>query len=303
MSVRLTRRGDLMRGPRLTGAVLATLASSPIPIAHAQPGFVTSGTPVMLSFAMPVQGRTTDAVIDVARMIFAEPKAETPLAIQVGPVDALPRSSFLRIRGLPSMAALSEGHSIAPGAWAVPLVALPTLKINVPAAAATRNDVVLTLVTVDGVVLAEARTTLVIASASTIGGAQPKEQAAPPATIATINPAPTLAPPVAPQAAPPSAPTISAEEKARAQRYLTLGQQKLSDGDISAAQLFFQRAADAGLAEGAFALAGTFDPIELERLGARSMQPDIAKARRWYERAAVLGAGAAAARLQRLGSR
>lgn len=291
------------RGLRLAGTALILLEGVVMPAA-AQPTFGQSTAPVALSAARPVQARTSNPTIEVGRVILAEPKAETPLAIQVGPLDALPRTSFLRIRGLPPMAALSEGHAIAPGAWAVPLVALPSLRINLPETATGRSEVILTLVTVDGVVLTESRTTLVIANATTLGGSEPKS--APP-TIATISPAPPKpipvpAPPAsAKQAAPPAA--ASPEDQARAQRYLNLGHQKLGDGDVAAAQLFYQRAADAGSADGALALAGTYDPIELERTGLRLVQGDAAKARQWYERAHALGAAAAAQRLQRLGTR
>jgi TPR repeat protein len=63
-------------------------------------------------------------------------------------------------------------------------------------------------------------------------------------------------------------------------------------------------AADAGLAEGALALAATFDPDELARrqvLG--GVQPDRAAARRWYERALELGASEAENYLRRLDAR
>jgi TPR repeat protein len=68
--------------------------------------------------------------------------------------------------------------------------------------------------------------------------------------------------------------------------------------------LFFRRAADAGLAEGALAMGDTFDPLELSRLKAIGIHPDAAEARRWYEKARELGAGSTAdRRLERLGAR
>jgi len=54
-----------------------------------------------------------------------------------------------------------------------------------------------------------------------------------------------------------------------------------------------QRAADAGLAEAAMALAGTFDAQELARLGVHSVQPDPKQARRWYERRSSSASAAA----------
>ena len=64
-------------------------------------------------------------VVNVAPVIQAQSAATTALPIQVSPASRIPRQAFLRIRGLPPTVALSEGHSIAVGAWAVPLAALP----------------------------------------------------------------------------------------------------------------------------------------------------------------------------------
>jgi TPR repeat protein len=49
------------------------------------------------------------------------------------------------------------------------------------------------------------------------------------------------------------------------------------------------------------ALAATYDPAELQRLGALGLKADREAARRWYERALQLGAAEAAERLRRLG--
>jgi TPR repeat protein len=65
--------------------------------------------------------------------------------------------------------------------------------------------------------------------------------------------------------------------------------------------MFFQHAAEAGLALGAIRLATTFDPTELTRLQAQGVRPDREEARRWYERARELGAPEAEERLARLG--
>lgn len=86
-------------------------------------------------------------------------------------------------------------------------------------------------------------------------------------------------------------------------RLVKRGDEQLADGGIAQARLLYERAADAGLAQGAMALAATYDPDELDRLGVRGLQPDGATAARWYERARQLGAVEAAQRLQRLGAR
>jgi TPR repeat protein len=75
-------------------------------------------------------------------------------------------------------------------------------------------------------------------------------------------------------------------------------------GNVEAARLFYERAADAGLAQGALALAATFDPDELvRRQVVGGLRPDPAAAKRWYERARELGADEADEPLRRLSAR
>jgi hypothetical protein len=71
----------------------------------------------------------------------------------------------------------------------------------------------------------------------------------------------------------------------------------LANGDFAAARLLLRRAAEAGSAEGAFALGTTFDPVVLQHLGAIGATPDLAEARQWYQRAAELGSSAASQQL------
>lgn len=83
-----------------------------------------------------------------------------------------------------------------------------------------------------------------------------------------------------------------------------LGLQRLEEGNVTAARSFFERAALAGLARSALALADTYDPEELTKLKVIGLKPDVEAARKWYEKAYELGAvGEASERLQRLGAR
>ena len=77
--------------------------------------------------------------------------------------------------------------------------------------------------------------------------------------------------------------------------------EQLGQGNIAIARNFLRRAAEIGLAAGALGLARTYDPLELGKLGARGVQPDVGQARQWYERARALGASEATAALDRLG--
>ena len=71
-----------------------------------------------------------------------------------------------------------------------------------------------------------------------------------------------------------------------------------------------QRAAEAGDPQAALMLAGTYDPIVLEKIGIqgfapdiiRGFAPDIARARTWYELAKQLGSTEAVRRLEMLAS-
>jgi hypothetical protein len=74
----------------------------------------------------------------------------------------------------------------------------------------------------------------------------------------------------------------------------------LAIGDISSARLLLERAADAQEAEAALMLAGTYDPQVLGSQDMRSVTPDPAAARLWYQKAAQLGSADAKRRLGQL---
>jgi len=223
----------------------------------------------------------------VEQTIFAEPDSQTLLAIEVGPRDALPSNSFLRLRGFPRSVSLTEGHAIGLGSWAVPLFALGSLKAIVPEGVSGRSDIVISLVGEDGTTLAEVKTALVVGRRRVL--AAPIDPPPQPKRLEPSSPGPAS-----------KVPDLSPEEKARAERYLALGERHLDQGNIGAARSFFQRAAEAGLAEGALKMAATFDPVELARLDAVAVNADRVQARRWYERARELGAPEAEERLARL---
>ena len=61
----------------------------------------------------------------------------------------------------------------------------------------------------------------------------------------------------------------------------------LAIGDITSARLLLERAADAQEAEAALMLAGTYDPQVLGSQDLRSVTPDPAAARVWYQKAAA----------------
>lgn len=249
--------------------------------------------------------------ISIASTILAEPGVANPLPIQIAG-DELPKNSFIRIRGLPASATLSEGHMIAAGSWAVPLSALPTLKLTAPISESGKSQLTIALVGIDGTIWAEAKSSLAVVSAASIpiGSQEPNDSET---TVATVGPAGAPPPdppaaggreaPDAGAAATPQPPALSAEDRERAIRLLGRGDQMMEEGDVASARLYYERAVDIGLAEAAISLAETYDPGELNRWPVMGLQPNIDLARQWYERALQLGAPEAGDRLRRLSSR
>ncbi len=81
------------------------------------------------------------------------------------------------------------------------------------------------------------------------------------------------------------------------------GEQFIAAGDLVTARIVFQRAAQAHDATAALALAATYDPIVLSKLGVVGMNADVEKARTWYQKAESLGSTDAARRLRALANR
>jgi curved DNA-binding protein CbpA len=125
---------------------------------------------------------------------------------------------------------------------------------------------------------------------------------------ASLSPPP---PPTSTAAAPPDTSPISAQppptavplsDHSEAAALLARGRAFLSQGDVASARVLLRRAAGRDDPEAAFALAWTYDPSELRRLGIPNFQAqaDPLKAREWYRKAADLGSAGAALRLERL---
>jgi hypothetical protein len=82
--------------------------------------------------------------------------------------------------------------------------------------------------------------------------------------------------------------------------FIARGQTYLANGDVVSARLVFRRAAEAGDAQAALALGGTYDPLVLKSLGVIGVVADAAQARNWYQRAAGLGSREAPQRIDQL---
>ena len=120
------------------------------------------------------------------------------------------------------------------------------------------------------------------------------------------NLAPAEAPPPTPAAAAAAAAPVAAEQPARRidadelATLMTRAKALLASGDISAARLLLERAAEGQDAAAALMLAETYDPAVLGAQDIRNITPDPAIAHNWYQRAAQLGSTDAQRRLSQL---
>jgi hypothetical protein len=142
--------------------------------------------------------------------------------------------------------------------------------------------------------------------------ARKEDNGAVPPMAAPSPPAPRFTP--APQSTPaaPQPPSATSSVQARSDSdsvkldaqdiamLVSRGEDYLTNGDLASARLLLRRAAAAGSANAALALGATFDPLVIRRLGAIGTDPDIARARKWYQKAAELGSTAASRQLATL---
>jgi hypothetical protein len=119
-----------------------------------------------------------------------------------------------------------------------------------------------------------------------------------------ISPSPTQFQPQVIAAEPPIAPP-PAQRKLDQEEIAVLlkrGKDLIANGDLAAARLVLQRAANANDAEAALALGATYDPYVLRALKVYGFKADPDMARVWYEKARELGSAAAPRRLEMLTS-
>jgi len=136
----------------------------------------------------------------------------------------------------------------------------------------------------------------------------PVVTAPPPVAPAPVVAAPVIAPVavVPPAAAPVALPSPTASPAARhidsdeLAMLMKRAKGLLASGDIPPARLLLERAADAQEPSAAFLLAQTYDPDVLGSRDARTITPDPAAARTWYQKAAQLGSTEAQRRLAQM---
>jgi hypothetical protein len=206
-----------------------------------------------------------------------------PLGVQISGDSA---DMNLDIGGVPEGMTISPGHALSTGRWRIAAIDVGSAVIHPPQGFDGPTDLDIDLLRSDDTV-ADHRSVHVKWAAS---------------------------PAVADRAEPPSAATVGSNQKIRKKVALDhpmppqidraqldflvkRGVGLITEGDIAAARLLLQRAAEAHDARAAFALGATYDPIMLTMLQARGVTADARVALDWYKKASDFGSHEASQRL------
>lgn len=267
--------------------------------------------------AASAQNANAPIVIQVAPNIQIDTATEARLAVAIAPELAMAKQAMLLIRGVPPGVTLKDAHQFESGVWGVRTAELARLRIAAPAIPGLKARLALTLVTFDGTILAEASTRLEIVARvdRTQGVAANMAPASPTYTQGNAVPVAHTESRVAALTtpntndnglAPPSEskPAFSREDAQRMEGLMRKGEDNMRTGNVTGARRFFEHAANSGWAPAAIAMGGTYDAAELFKLQVvGGIRPEPDTARKWYQRAAELGASEALQRLQRLSER
>jgi hypothetical protein len=257
---------------------------------------------IMFVAADPARAQSTDDgsqiqnAIEIASEIKVQPSVETPIPIHLRTWRGMPRQVIMLVRGLPDKVTLSEGRAFGPGVWAVSPAGASKLKILPTNTSIRMTPITVALVTLDGTTLAEAKSVL---------NAEPQETATNrQENTALLTAVPLKVSPSDIAAETPNTPKkpLTPEDQEGIRNLMEKGDEALKIGKVSAARLFYKKAAEEGSALAALALGSTYDAHELKSMNVvGGVQPDAKLAQKWYSTARDLGAAEATARLERLG--
>ena len=254
------------------------------------------------SSARPAPARAEPAIprliVQSSRAMSGEP-VPLGLALQ-GPAEG----AVVIITGLVPGMELSTGGAVGADAWRVPATDLSDAWISPPESFVGSTDLVAELRWPDNKIAD--RQTIHVEWVPPVSPAPPQRQ--------LDREEITAAPPISPSSAQrqldreeitatlPISPAPAQRQLDREEITVLLdrGKHLIANGDLAAARLVLQRAADANDAEAALALAATYDPIVLRELKVYGFTADAAMARAWYQRARELGSAAALQRLEML---
>jgi hypothetical protein len=262
-----------------------------------------------LSLPAASQSGSNAPSVEIPAEIRVSPASVTRLHIRVTLPSAMSRDSMIVLRGFPARVMLSEGSRFGADVWAVPLTSLGKLEIAPATGTSGTSDITVELTTLEGKVLATATSVLRIAPEPAAAEAQAGKATEPGGPMVyTTGQIPSERPQsneiTRQSLGAAAARRLSGAEIEKARALMARGDQHLAEGKITSARLLYQAAAEAGWAPGALALAGTYDSRQLARSQVMGgVQPDLALAKKWYEKASELGSAEAISRLQAMGTR
>jgi hypothetical protein len=196
--------------------------------------------------------------------IEADVDKEVPFRITLSPANALPIRSSVTIGGLPEGTTLSHGRPYGETEWTLRPDEIGDLRLLMPKTASGHANLRVALVAADGTIIAKTATQLNFPAGHK------------------------------------DALITRPEERERIADLIAHGQKMIDVGYLPGARGYFQRAAEAGSADAAYALGTTYDPGFISESGAQGIKGNLAEARAWYERARELGSQAAQGKLQEL---
>jgi hypothetical protein len=198
----------------------------------------------------------------------------------------------LTVAGVPAGTTVSPGRQLKSGLWRIEDAQLGSVTIHPPPGFNGRMKLVLELRRADGTIVDRQPVRLDWAGASREQAPAATRPSSVPIMVAPARAATNLVEHT------PVTPLNQHEISVLVVR----GDEYLKAGQIAAARLVLQRAADAHDPRGALMLGATYDPLILERVGVLGLTADAETARIWYEKAKEFGSSEAPRRIEMLAS-
>jgi hypothetical protein len=198
----------------------------------------------------------------------------------------------LTVAGVPAGTTVSPGRQLKSGLWEIEDAQLDSVTVHPPPGFSGRMKLVLELRRADGTIVDRQPVRLDWAGAS-----REQASAGPKPTGVQVMTAPARAVTNLVEHSP-----VTPLNQHEISVLVDRGAEYLKAGQIAAARLVLQRAADARDPRGTLMLGATYDPIILERVGVLGLTADAETARIWYEKAKEFGSSEAPRRIEMLAS-
>ena len=213
-----------------------------------------------------------------------------PLELGVSVVQAEPGTT-VTITGLPVGARLTAGEQPSLNEWRVAAADTDSVLVVPPADFVGEINLSAELHKADGTILVTSMMQLTWKAPVPVASDAPASQ-----TAMASPPAADIALPVPPR----MDTTVRNPVPNAVGSLIRRAQEMLATGDVKSARALLLRATDAHDARAAYSLAKSYDPMLTRHSGAADAEPDLARARMWYQKAREWGAPQAQRQLDAL---